>query len=146
MLAQARGKLVGTGGDRPTPLELRPLAIADLDDSDEDDADWGLPPTDKLHGYGKSTPTDVGCGRVITRIAAAFFLLGITIWGISHISGGGATTAGSGRGVVAPLPAPAPVGDAGQQIARQAVDGKHNLAGLLLREATAWQQRRGHAD
>lgn len=99
MLTQARGKLHGVsrGGDRPTPLELRPLATAGIDDSDEDDADWGLPPAEKPDRRISGV-----CGRVFVRVAGAVVLLGIAVWVIGRRdtgSGHGAVDSGGGGGL-----------------------------------------------
>lgn len=93
MLTQARGKMheLTKGGDRPTPLELRPLAavgINDSDDSDEDDADWGLPASNKLPNRSNGTGTDCG-RRMITRVAAAsLLLLFVIVLGIGQRNAG----------------------------------------------------------
>ena len=99
MLTQARGKLhAAKGGDRATPLELRPLASAGIDDSDEDDADWGLPPQNK-RPQNRNVMARVRavlwhvCARACALVAAAAFLLGVIVWAFSS-----STKASSGNG------------------------------------------------
>ena len=76
MLAQARETVRSSkGGDRATPLELRPLATGGADDSDEDEADWGVAVTQQQHWVPDRRGVGAAKSTAVARVAGAAVLL-----------------------------------------------------------------------